>query len=82
MLDFFDGSKQNNLSKCSSSINMDSQQEEKGDFQACLSRLNCDVLLMFGRDDPWCKPAFAKKMLNALSQRTGNNVHRYVELGM
>ena len=36
---------------------------------------------MFGKDDPWCKPAFAKKMLHALDSRKGpDNVHRYVEI--
>ena len=38
------------------------------------------MLLIFGKDDPWCKPAFAKKMLHALSQREPTKVHRYVEL--
>lgn len=52
----------------------------KGDFQECLARLECDVLLVFGRDDPWCKPAFAKKMLQALQQRQPHRVNRYVEI--
>jgi hypothetical protein len=42
--------------------------------------LECDVLIVFGRDDPWCKPAFAKKMLQALDTRHPEKVHRYVEL--
>jgi pimeloyl-ACP methyl ester carboxylesterase len=47
----------------------------------CLENLPCDVLLCFGRDDPWCKPAFAKRMLDRLAQRTNPNLqHRYVEL--
>jgi pimeloyl-ACP methyl ester carboxylesterase len=54
---------------------------EKSNFQECLSRLKCDVLLVFGKDDPWCKPAFAKKMLNALNKREPEKVHRYVEIG-
>lgn len=54
--------------------------ETKGNFQDCLARLECDVLLIFGKDDPWCKPAFAKKMLQALAKRTPNKVHRYVEV--
>ena len=29
---------------------------------------------------PWCKPAFAKTMLQALDQRTPGSVHRYVEI--
>lgn len=53
---------------------------EEGDFQECLTRLKCDVLLGFGADDPWCKPAFAKTMLEALNQRTPGKVHRYVEI--
>lgn len=50
------------------------------DFQKCLAGIDCDVLLMFGKDDPWCKPAFAKKMLQALSTRTNGKVQRYVEV--
>jgi hypothetical protein len=49
-------------------------------FDECLSSLECDVLLMFGRDDPWCKPAFAKKMLQALDKREPGKVHRYIEI--
>lgn len=54
--------------------------DEKGNFQDCLARLQCDVLLVFGKDDPWCKPAFAKKMLQALAMREPNRVHRYIEV--
>ena len=43
-----------------------------GDFQDCLARVSCDVLLVFGKDDPWCKPAYAKKMLKALEERGKN----------
>jgi hypothetical protein len=42
--------------------------------------LKCDVLLVFGKDDPWCKPAFGKKMLEALSTRQDGFVSRYIEL--
>ena len=49
------------------------------DFEQCLSSLQCDVLLIFGKDDPWCKPAFAKKMLLALDNREPTKVHRYIE---
>lgn len=42
--------------------------------------VKCDVLLVFGRDDPWCKPAFGKKMLEALSRRDNGLVSRYIEL--
>lgn len=60
-----------------------------GDFQDCLKNVSCDVLLVFGKDDPWCKPAFARNMLLALEERDksfGNNgdklspLHRYVEI--
>lgn len=54
--------------------------ELTGNFQDCLARVQCDVLLVFGKDDPWCKPAFAKKMLQALEKREPNKVHRYIEL--
>jgi pimeloyl-ACP methyl ester carboxylesterase len=43
-----------------------------GFFDECLRNLNCDVLLVFGRDDPWCKPAFAKRMLGDLNQRVAS----------
>ena len=36
--------------------------------------------MVFGKDDPWCKPAFAKKMLQALDTRQPDAIHRYVEL--
>jgi molybdopterin-guanine dinucleotide biosynthesis protein A len=55
-------------------------EDHKGNFEECLARLSCDVLLVFGKDDPWCKPAFAKKMLQALERREPNRVHRYVEV--
>ncbi len=54
--------------------------DDKGNFQDCLARLECDVLLVFGKDDPWCKPAFAKKMLQALAKRKPDKIHRYVEV--
>jgi hypothetical protein len=49
-------------------------------FYDCLATLECDVLMVFGKDDPWCKPAFAKKMLQSLDSRHPDRVHRYVEL--
>ena len=52
----------------------------RADFAQCLSKLKCDVLLIFGKDDPWCKPALAKKMLIALETREPKKVQRYVEL--
>ena len=54
--------------------------------------MECDVLLLFGKNDPWCTPAFAKRMFQSLHQRNqeqkekndDNNdkapIHRYVEL--
>ena len=63
-----------------------------GDFQDCLKNVSCDVLLVFGKDDPWCKPAFARNMLLALENRediqhhgssknkNGFPFHRYVEI--
>jgi pimeloyl-ACP methyl ester carboxylesterase len=54
--------------------------KQKEDFQSCLAQVPCDVLLVFGKDDPWCKPAFAKKMLQALDQREPDSVHRYIEI--
>mmetsp|Transcript_29633 Transcript_29633/g.42024 ORF Transcript_29633/g.42024 Transcript_29633/m.42024 type:complete len:139 (-) Transcript_29633:345-761(-) len=34
---------------------------ESQDFFKNLLHVKCDVLLIFGEQDPWCKPAFAKK---------------------
>jgi pimeloyl-ACP methyl ester carboxylesterase len=45
-----------------------------------LEKLQCDVLLLFGRDDPWCQPAFARKMLLRLQQRPSADTARYVEI--
>jgi pimeloyl-ACP methyl ester carboxylesterase len=44
--------------------------------------IQCDVLLLFGSDDPWCKPAFAKKMIRVFRKRTfpHNPACRYIEL--
>jgi len=52
------------------------------DFYSNLSKLECDVLLMFGANDPWCKPSFARRMYDSLQQRQNSNdaVHRYIEL--
>ena len=60
----------------------------RGDFQDCLKRVPCDVLLVFGKDDPWCKPAFARNMIAALEEREKEHalrssrspVHRYIEI--
>jgi pimeloyl-ACP methyl ester carboxylesterase len=47
-------------------------------FYDSLRHVRCDVLLCFGRDDPWCKPAFARRMLTTLTDRTGAT-QRYIE---
>ena len=54
--------------------------EAKKSYYDSLAALECDVLVVFGKDDPWCKPAFAKKMLETLDTRHPDKVHRYVEL--
>eukprot|EP00751_Fragilariopsis_kerguelensis_P004917 CAMPEP_0170794572 /NCGR_PEP_ID=MMETSP0733-20121128/23491_1 /TAXON_ID=186038 /ORGANISM="Fragilariopsis kerguelensis, Strain L26-C5" /LENGTH=639 /DNA_ID=CAMNT_0011144061 /DNA_START=218 /DNA_END=2137 /DNA_ORIENTATION=+ len=41
----------------------------KGDFYDCLTNVSCDVLLVFGTDDPWCQPCLARSMLVALNER-------------
>ena len=46
------------------------------------------MLLLFGKDDPWCTPAFAKRMYQSLKTRNVINskedskqpIQRYVEL--
>lgn len=65
------------------------------DFGAMLESLECDVLILFGRDDPWCTPAFGRRMARKLASRLSapqassqeaecnqdkKFVHRYVEL--
>ena len=52
---------------------------QRGDFYDCLKNVSCDVLLVFGKDDPWCKPAFAKRMLLALEEREGIRQHNNKE---
>ena len=44
-----------------------------------LSQLPCHCLLLFGAQDPWCTPAFAKKMLQSLPKKS-NFAKRYLEL--
>lgn len=56
------------------------KERQEADFEACLRALQCDVLLIYGADDPWCKPAFAKRILQSLEKRTVGSVQRYVEL--
>lgn len=63
---------------------------EPKDFYKNLALLECDVLLLFGKQDPWCTPAFAKRMFQSLGERKKNHginnvndavpVHRYIEL--
>ena len=48
-----------------------SPENNNTNFQNCLKNIpsDLDVFLVFGQDDPWCKPAFAKNMLKALKER-------------
>lgn len=51
-----------------------------------MTQVKCDALLIFGKNDPWCTPAFAKRMYQSLQNRHDGKsshdvpVHRYVEL--
>jgi len=54
--------------------------QDKQDFYSNLSGLQCDVLLMFGKNDSWCSPPFAKRMLQALMERNSTVIQRYIEL--
>lgn len=54
--------------------------EDPKDFYKKLAKLECDVLLLFGKEDPWCTPAFAKRMFQSLQSRNRDSVHRYIEL--
>jgi pimeloyl-ACP methyl ester carboxylesterase len=52
-------------------------------FFGALSHLQCDVLLVYGEDDLWCKPAIARqtmKRLTALHSATNRGMVRYVGL--
>jgi len=42
--------------------------EEPTSFYKNLSKLECDVLLLFGKEDPWCTPAFAKKNVSMFTR--------------
>lgn len=55
-------------------------EERRASFDQCLRVLECDVLLVFGAEDPWIKPAFGKRMMRDLSERPTQYQHRYVEL--
>lgn len=43
--------------------------QRDGSFSSLLRRVSCDVLLLFGDDDDWCKPAYAKHMMKVLEER-------------
>ncbi|KAL7575026.1 hypothetical protein ACA910_010838 [Epithemia clementina (nom. ined.)] len=58
-------------------INLDGKESEEKMFYQALASLDCDVLMLFGRDDPWCKPAFARRMLEQTPEHVAT---RYVEL--
>lgn len=61
-----------------------SKLREEGSFSALVSQLECDVLLLFGDDDEWCKPAYAKHMMKILKDRAVSSeqqpVQRYLAL--
>lgn len=64
--------------------------QKNAGFYDCLSAIQCDVLLVFGRDDPWCKPVLAQRMLTTLTNQNRRDhssssqaqyaAHRYLEL--
>lgn len=43
--------------------------KREGSFSDLISKVPCDVLLLFGDDDTWCKPAYAKHMMKILCKR-------------
>lgn len=54
-------------------------------FYHDLTELQCDVLLIFGKNDPWCSPAFGRKMMLHLLEREKKSIspipiQRYIEL--
>jgi len=58
---------------------------DASNFYSSLSRLECDVLLIFGKNDPWCKPSFGRRMFSELHSRNSgiqnkDVVQRYIEL--
>lgn len=65
------------------SILWSSPSTQGNDFYSILTNVQCDVLLLFGKNDPWCTPAFAKRMYQSLTRRSRRRnqcVQRYVEL--
>lgn len=50
-------------------------------FTSMLSKVQCDVLLIFGQCDPWCKPVFGRLMMRTLQKRIKCTAsQRYIEL--
>jgi hypothetical protein len=39
-------------------VSPDMDSKKKENFQDCLSKVACDVLLIFGKDDPWVRHCF------------------------
>ena len=58
-------------------IDFDRNSNKQQTFYQALSTLDGDVLMLFGRDDPWCKPAFARRMLEQVPRHVAS---RYVEM--
>ena len=56
--------------------------DSENDFATNLAKVQCDTLLVFGKEDPWCTSSVGKKMYDILSQRNFSNkpVQRYIEL--
>jgi len=61
----------------------DEKQRNVKDFYQLLKMLKCDVLFVFGQNDPWCKPVLARKMLKSISSgRVSSSLKscRYLQL--
>lgn len=56
--------------------------DSANDFATNLAKVQCDTLLVFGKEDPWCTSSVGKKMYDILSQRNFSSkpVQRYIEL--
>lgn len=79
-------SKMTTMSNDSNESNIKGQ-IEINNFYDALKYVQCDALLCFGKNDPWCKPILAKKMLQSLQTRidpndgsVGLTTQRYLEL--
>jgi pimeloyl-ACP methyl ester carboxylesterase len=61
-----------------------SEDPSNNDFGTNLQKVQCDALLIFGKEDTWCTPSVGKRMYNILSSRDNDNdnkpITRYVEL--